>query len=113
MWQPSSIVVCAILILQYSRSLTVTGTTLLIGDSVDVEFLYSNIRGARDATNTVGAGFFTLPCTNVPTVGMILNNTILNISPEIFNLGVLEGNTCVGGIVADDVGMSIAVHPPF
>jgi cathepsin D len=36
-----------------------TGTTLIIGTQVDVRKVYSNIRGAKDATSTVGAGFYT------------------------------------------------------
>ena len=80
------------------------GTTFLIGDTTDVAALYSQIPGSADATDTVGPGFFTFPCASPPTVGMILNGTILDISPDIFNLGNLDDDNCVGGIVAQDVG---------
>ena len=36
-----------------------TGTTIIIGNPSDVKQVYSSIRGAKDATSTVGAGFYT------------------------------------------------------
>jgi len=77
-----------------------TGTTLLIGDTQGVEILYSAIPGAKDASALIGAGFFTVPCNRVPTVGMVVGNSLFNVAPAIFNLGVLQGNDCVGGVVS-------------
>lgn len=79
-----------------------TGTTLLLGDPQGVLILYENIPGAKDASAVLGAGFFTVPCNRVPTVGVTLGNQIFNVSPTIFNLGVLSGNDCVGGVVSMD-----------
>ncbi|KAJ7366596.1 acid protease [Mycena albidolilacea] len=77
-----------------------TGTTLLIGDEQGVEILYSSIPGAKDASAIIGPGFFTVPCNRIPTVGITLGNQIFNVAPAIFNLGLLEGNDCVGGVVS-------------
>ncbi|KAJ7855976.1 acid protease [Mycena olivaceomarginata] len=77
-----------------------TGTTLLIGDEQGVEILYSSIPGAKDASAVIGPGFFTVPCNRIPTVGITLGNQIFNVAPAIFNLGLLEGNDCVGGVVS-------------
>ncbi|KAJ7198488.1 acid protease [Mycena pura] len=79
-----------------------TGTTLLLGDPVGVEILYSAIPGAKDASAILGDGFFTVPCNRIPTVGITLGNQIFNVAPTIFNLGLLEGNDCVGGVVGSD-----------
>jgi len=79
-----------------------TGTTLLIGDPQGVEILYSAIPGAKDASAIIGPGFFTVPCNRIPTVGITLGNQIFNVAPAIFNLGLLEGNDCVGGVVGMD-----------
>ncbi|KAJ6584643.1 Asp-domain-containing protein [Mycena capillaripes] len=79
-----------------------TGTTLLLGDPEGVEILYSAIPGAKDASLVIGPGFFTVPCNRIPTAGITLANQIFNVAPAIFNLGILEGNDCVGGIVGQD-----------
>ncbi|KAJ7244233.1 acid protease [Mycena rebaudengoi] len=76
-----------------------TGTTLLLGDSQGTEILYSSIPGAKDASAIIGDGFFTVPCNRIPTVGITLGNQIFNVAPNIFNLGILQGNDCVGGVV--------------
>ncbi|KAJ7020608.1 acid protease [Mycena alexandri] len=77
-----------------------TGTTLLIGDPEGVEIVYEAIPGAKDASEVIGPGFFTVPCNRIPTVGIELGNQLFNVAPAIFNLGVLEGNDCVGGLVS-------------
>ncbi|KAF7365422.1 Acid protease [Mycena venus] len=79
-----------------------TGTTLLIGDDEGVEILYSAIPGSKDASAILGPGFFTVPCNRIPTVGIELGNQVFNVAPAIFNLGVLEGNDCVGGVTSLD-----------
>ncbi|KAJ7072892.1 acid protease [Mycena amicta] len=79
-----------------------TGTTLLLGDPEGVEILYSAIPGAKDASQILGPGFFTVPCNRVPTAGITLGNQVFNVAPAIFNLGLLEGNDCVGGVASVD-----------
>lgn len=79
-----------------------TGTTLVVGDEVAVRALYAKIPGARDATLSVGMGFFTVPCDAIPTVGLTFAGTTFDISPAAFNLGRVSPGApdCVGGIVA-------------
>jgi len=79
-----------------------TGTTFLIGDPTGVEILYSAVPGAKDASAILGPGFFTVPCNRIPTLGIELGNQLFNVAPAILNLGVLQGNDCVGGIVGLD-----------
>jgi hypothetical protein len=79
---------------------------------VGVGILYGSIPGAKDASAILGDGFFTVPCNATPTVGITLANQIFNVAPSIFNLGVLEGNDCVGGVVALD-GICELTFPPY
>ncbi|KAH8118780.1 acid protease [Phellopilus nigrolimitatus] len=84
-----------------------TGTTLLIGDTTNVPKIYAAIPGSRDASRTLGEGFFTVPCDAIPTdVSLTLGGTAFTLSADTFNFGqVSEGsNECVGGIMADDLG---------
>jgi hypothetical protein len=82
------------------------GTTLLIGDTQDVEFFYENVPGAKDASSAIGPGFFTVPCDAVPTLSLGFAGTTFSVSPDIFNLGQLfEGSAdCVGGFMGEDLG---------
>ncbi|KAJ7704411.1 acid protease [Mycena rosella] len=77
-----------------------TGTTLLMGDPQGVEILYSAIPGAKDASAILGPEFYTVPCNKIPTVGITLGKHIFNVAPDIFNLGRLQGNDCVGGVAS-------------
>ena len=82
-----------------------TGTTLVIGDSTSVRAIYAAIPGSKDASSTVGAGFFTVPCASVPSnVGLTLGGRTFTISAATFNLGQVSAGSrdCVGGIIADD-----------
>jgi len=83
-----------------------TGTTLLIGDSQDVLFVYENIPGAKDASSVLGDGFFTVPCDAIPTLSLTFGGTAFSISPETFNAGQLfeGGADCVGGLAGEDLG---------
>jgi len=83
-----------------------TGTTLLIGDTSDVTFVYENIPGAKDASSVLGDGFFTVPCDAVPTLSLTFGGTAFSISPETFNAGQLfeGGADCVGGLAGEDLG---------
>lgn len=82
-----------------------TGTTLLIGDTTSVKAVYAAIPGSKDASRTVGAGFFTVPCASVPSnVGLTLGGRTFTISAATFNLGQVSSGSadCVGGLIADD-----------
>lgn len=88
-------------------SIVDTGTTLLLGDTTNVRKVYAAIPGSKDASRTVGTGFFTVPCASIPSnVGLILGGKTFTISAATFNLGAVSATSsdCVGGLVADDVG---------
>ncbi|KZS98007.1 acid protease [Sistotremastrum niveocremeum HHB9708] len=81
-----------------------TGTTLIIGDTTDVAALYAAIPGSQNAQNTVGAGFFTVPCNSIPTVSFTLGGKSFPVSPATFNLGQVStgSSQCVGGVVGEN-----------
>ncbi|KAL0949545.1 hypothetical protein HGRIS_009594 [Hohenbuehelia grisea] len=81
-----------------------TGTTLLLGPAADVSRFYAAIPGSRDASSTVGAGFFTFPCNSLPPLSLTLGGRAFPISAASFNLGTLSAGstTCVGGVAAVD-----------
>ncbi|KAF8290886.1 peptidase A1, partial [Clavulina sp. PMI_390] len=80
-----------------------SGTTLIVGDSDNVATFYSQIEGSADASSTVGAGFYTFPCSSVPSVSATFNGVSYSISSDYFNLGqASDGSSdCVGGVVSD------------
>lgn len=79
-----------------------TGTTFVIGDTASVKTFYSKIPGSKDASSTVGAGFYTVPCNAIPTVQLAFGGKSFSIPPAVFNLGSVTARSqdCVGGIVA-------------
>ncbi|KDQ50162.1 hypothetical protein JAAARDRAFT_186508 [Jaapia argillacea MUCL 33604] len=83
-----------------------TGTTLVLGDKVNVRALYAAIPRSKDASATFGEGFYTVPCDAVPTVSLTFSGKSFAISPRTFNLGrAASGSSdCVGGIVGSDIG---------
>lgn len=85
-----------------------TGTTLIVGDQTNVAKLYQSIPGSKDASTTVGAGFFTFPCASVPSVSLSFGGRAFPLSNETFNLGAVStgSSDCIGGIVSGDVGNS-------
>ena len=86
------------------QSIIDTGTTLIIGDRKNVAAVYKAIPGSKDASSTVGDGYYTVPCASVPTVSFTYGGKAFPISPTFFNLGpTYKGSKdCVGGIVAAD-----------
>jgi cathepsin D len=84
-----------------------TGTTLIVGDSNNVAALYQAM-GGTDASSTMGPGFFTIPCSSIPTVSLVYGGKSFAISPATFNLGPVSpgSSQCVGGITSDDTNAS-------
>ncbi|KAH7919100.1 acid protease [Leucogyrophana mollusca] len=80
-----------------------TGTSLIVGDTTSVAAFYKAI-GGEDASKTVGAGFYTFPCKDVPKVSLTFGGKAFPISPGTFNLGQTShgSSSCVGGIMAQD-----------
>ena len=63
--------------------------------------------GAADASRTVGEGFCTVPCNNIPDdITITLGGIDFTVFPEFLDLGeVSEGSDdCVAGIVGDEGG---------
>jgi cathepsin D len=83
-----------------------TGTTLIVGDTATVNTFFKSITGAKDATNTVGAGFFTGPCNSIPTVSLTFGGKAFTIDPTILNLGQVSSTLCVPGITGGDIGFT-------
>ncbi|EGN96283.1 hypothetical protein SERLA73DRAFT_185951 [Serpula lacrymans var. lacrymans S7.3] len=81
-------------------SIVDTGTTLVVGDTESVAQLYEAI-GGQDASNTVGEGYYTFPCNDVPSVSLTFGGKSFPISSSTFNLGQVSSGSsdCVGGIV--------------
>ncbi|KAG8797102.1 hypothetical protein FRC20_005065, partial [Serendipita sp. 405] len=81
-----------------------SGTTLVIGSTAGVKAFYKKIPGSKDASSTVGAGFYTFPCSaTIPSVSFTIGGKNLPMSASSVNFGpVSEGSSdCVGSIVAD------------
>ncbi|KAI0090411.1 acid protease [Irpex rosettiformis] len=83
------------------QSVIDTGTTLIIGDASHVKAFYSKISGSKDASSTVGPGYYTFPCSSTPQVSFTFAGQAFKIDPKLFNLGrvSLGSNQCVGGVV--------------
>ncbi|KAF7982811.1 hypothetical protein HWV62_25743 [Athelia sp. TMB] len=81
-----------------------TGTTLIVGDSTNVAKLYKAIPGSKDASSSVGAGFYTVPCDSIPDISLTFNGQSFDISSTSFNLGPATSGSsdCVGGISSQD-----------
>ncbi|KAH8087161.1 acid protease [Cristinia sonorae] len=81
-----------------------TGTTLVLGDHKNVNKLYESIPGAKNVSESagLGAGYYSVPCDNVPEISLSFGGRAFRIAPEIFNMGKVDGteNDCVGGIAA-------------
>ncbi|KZT25209.1 acid protease [Neolentinus lepideus HHB14362 ss-1] len=81
-----------------------TGTTLIVGDSDSVSQLYGSIDGAKDASSSVGQGYYTVPCDSIPKISLTFGGKSFDVSSDTFNLGPESSgsSSCVGGIVAQD-----------
>lgn len=80
-----------------------SGTTLVIGDTQNVAAFYAQIPGAQDATQTVGAGFYTFPCdSTLPEVSFTLGGQDFPMTDSL-NFGPVQqgSNDCVGSIIGD------------
>jgi hypothetical protein len=88
-------------------SIVDTGTTLLVVDPTSAQEIYAAIPGSRNAARTVGQGFFTIPCNEIPTdVSFTVAGKAFTLSADTLNFGPIEegSNQCVGGIMGADEG---------
>lgn len=78
-----------------------TGTTYIVANASQVKQFYSAIPGSKDASSTVGKGFYTFPCSATEHVSLTFAGKPFAIDPSLFNLGrVSKGSPdCVGAIV--------------
>jgi len=85
-----------------------TGTTLIYIPTSAAKSLYSKISGAKSASNTVGEGFYTYPCSSSPVIQLALSGSLFVINIADFNLGLLESgsSSCVAGIVGENIAGS-------
>lgn len=88
-------------VLRNVQSIIDTGTTLIIAPTSQVRQFYSRIPGSKDASRTVGAGFYTFPCSAQPSVSLTYGGKPFTIDPALFNLGRVSSRStdCVGAIV--------------
>lgn len=82
-----------------------TGTTLILGDTTDVQYFYSYIPGSMDASSTVGAGFYTFPCASIPDVSVTFSGISYTILAAnlVFGTSPSDPTQCVGTVVASSV----------
>jgi hypothetical protein len=79
-----------------------TGTSLLVVDNATANAVYAQIPGSKNASDTVGPGFFTVPCDAIPNnVAVELANHKFNVSADTFNFGPVSNGSsdCVGGLM--------------
>ncbi|KAH7884068.1 Asp-domain-containing protein [Phlebopus sp. FC_14] len=97
-------------ILSNIDSIIDTGSSVIIGQPSEVAAFYDAV-GGKDASDTVGQGYYTFPCDSVPAVSLTFGGTAFSISADTFNLGSVSpgSSDCVGGIVGQDTGSSFWV----
>jgi len=86
-----------------------TGTTLIYIPTSYAKALYAKIPGAKSASSTVGAGFYSYPCsTSLAPITLEFGTTQYAVNPADFNLGAVSSGSsqCVGGIIGEDIGGS-------
>ncbi|KAG9076003.1 Type I transmembrane sorting receptor, partial [Ceratobasidium sp. 370] len=90
-----------------------SGTTLMVGDDVNVPKFYAGIDGALPCAEVEEcgvSGLWTVPCDKVPKVVVTFTGRDFTIPSEVFNYGKLSDNSplCVTGLAsspaADTVG---------
>lgn len=86
------------------QSIIDTGTTLIVAYAPQVRQFYAAIPGSKDASSTVGQGFYSFPCSATEHVSMTFGGKAFSISPTLFNLGRVNAGSsdCVGAIVGSN-----------
>ena len=83
------------------QSVVDTGTSFILMDAQQAQAFYENISGSRDASRTIGQGFYTYPCSANPTVSLTFGGQAFSIAPSLFSLGKVSktSDQCVGAVV--------------
>ncbi|TFY81196.1 hypothetical protein EWM64_g2817 [Hericium alpestre] len=77
-----------------------TGTTQLIGDPDTVKSIYSQISGAKSASQ-YGDGIYTIPCDFSTPISLTFSGKTFDVDPKNFNIGSVGSNACIGGLASD------------
>jgi len=83
-----------------------TGTTLIYAPTAATKALYKKIKGAKDASSTLGAGYYTFPCSaTLDNINLSFDGTNYPVDFADFNLGAASSgsSSCVGGIIGEDI----------
>ncbi|KAI9059064.1 acid protease [Trametes sanguinea] len=91
-------------VLEKTPAIIDTGTTQIIGDKNSVAAFYAAIPGSADASDTVQAGYYTIPCNSAPKVTLTFGGRSFAVSSDEIRGEPLESDPsrCVGGVVATD-----------
>jgi len=91
------------------QALIDSGTSFIVGDPVNVKAFYDAIPGSKDATASVAAGYYTVPCDNLPTGSLTFGGVTYPIDPKYFNLGAVAkgSNDCIGALIGTSQGFWI------
>ncbi|GJE96850.1 aspartic protease [Phanerochaete sordida] len=86
------------------RSVIDTGTKLIATRPAEARQLYGAIKGSKDASRTIGAGFYTFPCASTLNVSLTFGGRSFGIAPSLFNLGPASSGSsdCIGAIVGQN-----------
>ncbi|GAA6009797.1 hypothetical protein JCM11491_000817 [Sporobolomyces phaffii] len=86
-----------------------SGTTLIVMPPSWAQSFYAAVPGA----SAYGNGYYQFPCSSVPSVSFSFpgSSTAWTIPASLFNLGRASSTSsqCIGGIVGQDVGISLAI----
>ncbi|TFY81195.1 hypothetical protein EWM64_g2816 [Hericium alpestre] len=77
-----------------------TGTTQIIGDPDTVKSIYSQISGAKSASQ-YGDGIYTIPCDFSTPISLTFSGKSFDVDPKNFNIGSADSNSCIGGLASD------------
>lgn len=87
-----------------------TGSPLITLSSTDAKTFY-DVAGGKDASSTVGNGYYTFPCDFKIEVALAFGGKSFPMSMSSFNLGQVSAGSsdCVGGIVGTGTDMGPAI----
>jgi Eukaryotic aspartyl protease len=70
-----------------------------------VKKIYARIKGSKEATDTLGPGFFTFPCNSrIPPISITFGDNEIFMEPETlkFSPRAMGDTTCMGTIVYEE-----------
>ncbi|KAI8984815.1 acid protease [Trametes punicea] len=81
-----------------------TGTSSIVGDKDSVAAFYASIPGSEDASDSLGPGYYTIPCDDPPEVELTFGGHSFAVPTDGLRGAALpsDAGRCVGGVVASD-----------